>query len=169
MIKILYLCTHNRCRSIIGEAVTNSLEDDRIMAVSAGSQPAEEVHPLTLQYLQKHGISTNELRSKSWDEYKNSQPDVVITLCDSAASESCPVWLEEGKLIRIHWGLSDPSSIAEQGSEDDVAQAFNQTINILEARLKSLLSTLNTINSPIELKQTLNNIGQQILEKEQAT
>ena len=65
--------------------------------------------------------------------------------------------------------MSDPSSIAEQGSEDDVAQAFNQTINILEARLKSLLSTLNTINSPIELKQTLNNIGQQILEKEQAS
>ncbi|MGB0189064.1 MAG: arsenate reductase ArsC [Aequoribacter sp.] len=133
--KILYICTHNRCRSILSEAITNHLSDGRIQAFSAGSQPAGEVHPLSLKYLAEHRISTEGLQSQSWDVFESMQPDIVITVCDSAAAEQCPVWF--GNTIKLHWGLKDPSKV--EGSESAVKAAFEECVLIIRDRVRELL------------------------------
>jgi arsenate reductase len=125
--KILYICTHNRCRSILAEAVTRHLAADQIIAASAGSSPVEQVHPLSLQYLAKRDISTQDLHSQSWHEFENFHPNLIVTLCDQAAADTCPVWFGSG--LSIHWGLEDPSRVI--GSEKEIAQAFNATIDLL--------------------------------------
>ncbi len=132
--KILFICTHNRCRSILSEAITNHLSDGALQAYSAGSQPVGEVHPLTLKYLQAAKISTHGLCSKSWDDFESNQPDIVVTVCDNAAKEACPVWF--GDTIKLHWGLSDPSKI--EGSEEELASAFTNTMQIIENRVRAL-------------------------------
>ena len=133
--KILYICTHNRCRSILSEAITNHLGAGKIVAKSAGSQPAGEVHPLSIRYLQEAGIATTGLTSQSWDEFEDFAPDIVITVCDSAAGEACPAWF--GQAVKVHWGLPDPSKL--QGSEADIAQAFRDTITEISSRTEALL------------------------------
>jgi arsenate reductase (thioredoxin) len=134
--KILYICTHNRCRSILCEAITNHKANGVIEAKSAGSQPVGEVHPLSLKYLAEAGISVTGLASQSWDEFEKFAPDIVITVCDSAAGEACPVWF--GKTLKVHWGLQDPSKLT--GSEAEVAAAFRQTIDIINQRVDTLLA-----------------------------
>lgn len=136
MLKILYICTHNRCRSILSEAITNHMAPGKLMARSAGSQPAGEVHPLSIKYLQQAGIATNGLRSQSWDDFAEFAPDVVITVCDSAAAEACPVWFEDG--IQLHWGLSDPSKLV--GSEAVLAGAFHATMAEISQRVEEILA-----------------------------
>ncbi len=138
--KILYICTHNRCRSILSEAVTNHFANDYIDARSAGSQPSGEVHPLSLKYLAEAGIPVQGLTSQSWDDFASFAPDIVITVCDSAAGETCPVWF--GKSLKIHWGLQDPSTLT--GSDEDIANAFRKTIGIIHNRVNTLkaISTL---------------------------
>lgn len=133
--KILYICTHNRCRSILSEAVTNHLAAGTIDARSAGSQPSGQVHPLSLQYLAEAGITTAGLQSQSWDEFEDFAPDLVVTVCDSAAGETCPVWF--GKALKVHWGLADPSRL--EGSDADKAAAFRHTIQLIEQRVQDLL------------------------------
>ncbi|ORE87112.1 arsenate reductase [Oceanococcus atlanticus] len=132
--KILYICTHNRCRSILSEAITNHFAQPHLTARSAGSQPAGVVHPLSLQYLAEAGIATAGLKSQSWDDFEDFEPDVVITLCDSAAGESCPVWF--GKAIKLHWGLQDPSKLS--GDEAQAAAAFRHTIALIRQRVEGL-------------------------------
>lgn len=132
--KVLYICTHNRCRSILSEAITNHVAGDRMEAKSAGSQPVGEVHPLSIKYLQEAGISVDGLQSQSWDEFEAFSPDLVVTVCDSAAGESCPVWF--GKSVKVHWGLADPSKL--DGSEEEKADAFRQTIDIISKRVTQL-------------------------------
>lgn len=134
--KILYICTHNRCRSILSEAITNHVAKGQIIAKSAGSQPAGQVHPLSIKYLQEAGIATDDLCSQSWDEFESFAPNIVVTVCDSAASEVCPVWF--GDTVRVHWGLSDPSKL--QGSEQQLAEAFRATINEITARVQQLVA-----------------------------
>ncbi|WP_269618680.1 arsenate reductase ArsC [Zhongshania sp. BJYM1] len=134
--KLLFICTHNRCRSILCEAITNHINDPRLHAYSAGSQPAGEVHPLSLKYLAARGIPTNNLHSQSWDDFANVDIDLAITVCDSAAGESCPLWL--GKASKVHWGLTDPSKLS--GSEADIEQAFNDCITAIESRISALLA-----------------------------
>ncbi len=133
--KILYICTHNRCRSILSEAITNHLSNGVLQAFSAGSQPVGEVHPLSIKYLEEKGISIENLKSQSWDEFESEEPDIVVTVCDSAANESCPVWF--GNTLKVHWGLSDPSKL--QGSESEIRDAFYQVMNTIEERVKRLL------------------------------
>jgi arsenate reductase len=133
--KILYVCTHNRCRSILAEAITNHLSQGRIEARSAGSQPAGQVHPLSLKYLREAGVKSDYLRSESWLECESWNPDVVVTVCDSAAAEPCPLWL--GAAPRVHWGLVDPSS--STGDQEQVAEEFRQTMGILIDRVQRLL------------------------------
>ena len=133
--KILYICTHNRCRSILSEAITNAFGEGRLEARSAGSQPSGAVHPLSLKYLDAHGISTEGLHSKSWDDLEGWVPDVVITVCDSAAAEACPIWL--GDSFKMHWGLSDPSKL--EGSDEENARAFQQTIRVIKDRVERML------------------------------
>ncbi|MBY6212408.1 arsenate reductase ArsC [Microbulbifer agarilyticus] len=133
--KVLYICTHNRCRSILSEAVTNSLGQEQIAARSAGSQPSGVVHPLSIKYLKERGIETDSLRSQSWDDFEDWQPDLVVTVCDSAAGESCPVWF--GNSAKVHWGLEDPSKL--EGSEEEIERAFNHTIDIIQQRVEQML------------------------------
>jgi len=133
--KILYICTHNRCRSILSEAITNHLAKGRLQAFSAGSHPVGEVHPLSLKYLAKQGIATEGLKSQSLDDFKSEQPDIVVTVCDSAASEFCPIWF--GDTLKVHWGLPDPSKL--EGSEAAIRDAFISVMQTIEQRIHKLL------------------------------
>ena len=155
---ILFICTHNRCRSILSEAITNHLAKGKITAFSAGSQPLGEVHPLTLHYLQDRGFNTNGLSSKSWDEFENRRLDLVITVCDSAANEQCPVWF--GNCIKIHWGLPDPSKL--NGSEDDIKNAFYSVMDTIENRTRQLLAIDFNHLSKAELHSALITISKAI-------
>lgn len=136
--KILFVCTHNRCRSILAEAMANHLGDGMLFAASAGSAPAGEVHPMTIQALESRGIPVEGLHSKSWDNLDPFIPDVVITVCDNAAREECPLWL--GQALKAHWGLKDPSSL-DAGTEEKM-QAFEDTMNIIAVRINGLVGLL---------------------------
>lgn len=153
--KLLFICTHNRCRSIIAEAITNHLSNGHLIARSAGSQPAGAVHPLTLKHLAAAGIATDHLRSKSWDELETFSPDVVITVCDSAAGEVCPAWF--GKAVKVHWGLPDPSRA--QGSEADIQAAFESLMQRLQCRMQALLDLHPDALSPGQIITTFNTLG----------
>ena len=150
--KILYICTHNRCRSILSEAITNHLSDGSLQAFSAGSQPAGEVHPLSLKYLAEKGISIEGLQSQSWDDFEGDQPDIVVTVCDNAANEACPVWF--GNTVKVHWGLPDPSKL--EGSDAAVRRAFFAVMNTIEQRVQNLLD-LNLDGVPRNERQRLLN------------
>ena len=93
--KILFVCTHNRCRSVLGEVIANTRHGDVFEAYSAGSAPAGEVHPLTLRYLKARDLPVEGLKSQSWDDFEDEGLDLVITVCDSAANEICPLWMGE--------------------------------------------------------------------------
>ena len=135
---ILFLCTGNSCRSIIAEALLRTMAPATITAQSAGSKPAGHVHPRALAALQKAGIVTEGLYSKSWDNLP-SQPDSIITLCADAAGEACPVYL--GKVAaRSHWGMPDPAKI--QGDEAVIEAAFDNTLAVLRKRIYALVSLL---------------------------
>ena len=125
--KILFVCTHNRCRSVLGEVIANARHGDAFEAFSAGSAPAGEVHQLTLQYLQARGLPTEGLVSQSWQDFSDQQLDLVITVCDSAAKEACPLWM--GETPRLHWGMPDPSRV--EGPEHRVQQAFFDVMDAL--------------------------------------
>jgi len=131
--KFLFVCTHNRCRSICAEAVARHVLGEGFEVRSAGSQPAGVVYPGSLQALQRHGINVDGLQSQSWDEFEDFAPDYVVTVCDSAANEACPLWIGEGS--KVHWGLKDPSKMAE-GDEQDAA--FAELIATLTKRLEAV-------------------------------
>lgn len=154
--KILYICTHNRCRSILCEAITNA-SNGNVEACSAGSQPVGEVHPLSLKYLAERGFSTDGLQSQSWDEFEDYDADLVVTVCDSAAGESCPVYF--GKSLKVHWGLEDPSKL--EGSEQEKAEAFNNTIDIIEKRVAALAELAEKNLDKAALKEALSKLGAQ--------
>jgi arsenate reductase len=149
--KILYICTHNRCRSILSEAITNSIAGDAIDAKSAGSQPVGEVHPLSLKYLIQTGHSIENLQSQSWDDFVSFQPDVVVTVCDSAANETCPVYF--GNSLQVHWGLSDPSKVA--GDEPEIEKAFLACIDEIVKRVHKLKHIAQQHFNKAELKAAL--------------
>jgi len=153
--KILYICTHNRCRSILSEAITNTLAGDLIEARSAGSQPAGTVHPLSIKYLKKTGHATAGLKSQSWDNLADFQPDVVITVCDSAAGEPCPVYF--GKSLKVHWGLSDPSKAT--GTDKEIEEAFLTTITEITARVEALKKIAEKQHTATSLKAALSSLG----------
>lgn len=158
--KILYICTHNRCRSILSEAVTQHNGQGLLEARSAGSQPAGTVHPLSLVYLAEAGINTAELRSQSWDEFEDFAPDVVITVCDSAAAETCPVWF--GNSTVLHWGLADPSTLT--GTDDELADAFRQTLSLISDRVDALLTVAR--QEPSQWPAALSLLAAQLVSKE---
>ncbi|MAD15084.1 MAG: low molecular weight phosphatase family protein [Alteromonadaceae bacterium] len=155
--KVLFICTHNRCRSILSEAITNHVGQGKIEAQSAGSQPVGEVHPLSIKYLQEAGISTEGLISQSWNEFEDFAPDVVITVCDSAAGESCPLWF--GQSVKVHWGLADPSKLT--GSEEEIAQAFRTTIDEITQRVNAMLSINVNTQDQQALREAFQALGAQ--------
>ncbi len=132
---VLFLCTGNSCRSILAEATFNHLAPAGWHAMSAGSQPTGQVHPRSLALLAREGIRTDGYYSKSWDSLPVT-PDVVITVCASAAGESCPAYL--GPAVRGHWGVEDPAHAA--GTDDDIDAAFVSAYRILRARIEALLA-----------------------------
>ena len=132
---LLFICTHNRCRSILCEAIARHMSDGHIAAFSAGSQPAGVIHPDTLRHLEARGIGTAGLRSESWDAFDMLSPDAVITVCDSAAGEQCPLWFAD--TVKVHWGLPDPSSV--DGTEEQRSRAFAAVIDTIERRIGQLM------------------------------
>ncbi|MFQ3245533.1 MAG: arsenate reductase [Arenicella sp.] len=157
--KLLFICTHNRCRSILAEAIVRHISDATIIAKSAGSSPQGEVHPLTLKYLNEHKISTHGLCSQSWAQFEDYNPDAILTLCDSAAQESCPVWFEQS--VQVHWGLTDPSK--EVVDEDRQRALFDSTISLLERRIRALLEVGQASLAGDGLRSRLNQIAAQIV------
>ena len=153
--KILFICTHNRCRSILSEAITNQLAEGRIVARSAGSQPAGAVHPLSITYLLENNFSVAGLESQSWNEFSEFNPDLIVTVCDRAASEVCPVWF--GDSTQMHWGLEDPSKI--EGSEQEIAAGFQSTIDEISLRVQALLALDFEILDEISLKRAMQQLG----------
>lgn len=135
MKKVLVLCTGNSCRSIMGEALINHLGYGHFKAYSAGSKPAGFVHPKSLETLERHDIPYHDTTSKSWDEFGDTSFDYVITVCDAAAQESCPVFL--GQHQKLHWSTPDPASAT--GSEEDVNKAFDEAFEMLKARIENEL------------------------------
>lgn len=132
---ILFLCTGNACRSILGEAIFNHLAPPGWHAISAGSQPTGVVHPRSLALLAKEGITTEGYHSKSWHRLPVT-PDIVITVCGSAAGETCPAYL--GPVIRTHWGVEDPAHVT--GTEDEINAAFIKAYQTLRARIEAFLA-----------------------------
>ena len=141
-IRVLFLCTHNSARSILAEACLNHLGQGRWQAFSAGSSPrsGQQPHALALAALQEAGIATVDLHSKSWDAFAgpNAPPmDLIITVCDNAAGEVCPIW--PGHPATAHWGYADPSEGDELGAEQRL-QRFRSTLQAIRSRLEALLA-----------------------------
>ncbi len=132
---VLFLCTGNSCRSILGEATFNHLAPPSWKALSAGSHPTGQVHPRSLALLAREGISTEGYHSKSWDDLPVT-PDIVITVCASAAGETCPAYL--GPALRTHWGVDDPAHAT--GSDAEIDAAFLHAYRILRARIEAFFA-----------------------------
>lgn len=155
---VLILCTGNSARSILAEAYLGSAGRGRFKAFSAGSHPAGKVNPFAIELLQANGLDTTGLHSKNWDEFaKSGAPnvDVVITVCDNAAGEVCPIW--PGRPVKAHWGIADPA--AAQGSDDEKRKAFRQAFSELKNRIDALVALPLEEMSPASLKAALDAIG----------
>jgi arsenate reductase (thioredoxin) len=155
MLNILILCTGNSCRSILGEALINHLAGGRFHAFSAGSHPTGKVNSNALATLARNGIPTEGFSSQSWDEFAGEGIDIAITVCDQAAGEVCPVYLNS--TIRAHWGLPDPAHAT--GTEEQISQAFQATYDALSIRIHKMLALpIEDMNSA-EITKALNEIG----------
>jgi arsenate reductase len=161
---ILFLCTGNSCRSILAEATFNHLAPPGWRAVSAGSKPAGYVHPRSLALLAKEGISSEGYHSKSWDDLTLT-PDIVITVCGSAAGEACPAYLSPsngGNVLRTHWGVDDPAHAT--GTDEEVDAAFLTAYTILRKRIEAFFALpLDQLQKkPEQLKIEMDNIAETI-------
>jgi arsenate reductase len=155
---VLVLCTGNSARSILCEALFNSLGAGRIMAYSAGSQPKGQPHPGALRLLARKGLDTSHYRSKSWNEFTGEGApaiDLAITVCGNAAGEACPVF--GGAPLKAHWGLPDPAEI--RGDDASIDAAFEQTWRWLEMRVAALLALPFETMNRADLTHELQRIG----------
>lgn len=153
--KILFLCTANSCRSILAEAIFNHLAPAGMQAYSAGSKPSGEVHPQSLKALQRAGIQLSGLHSKAQDVHERLRPDLVITLCDNAASEPCPAYF--GSAIKAHWGLPDPAGQGDSPAQVDAV--FDQAVASIEQRVSAFLALPHGQMGSQELGSALEAIG----------
>lgn len=138
--RVLFLCTGNSARSILAEALLNHRGGGRFVACSAGSHPKGRVHPLALDLLREEGMRTDDLRSKGWQEFAMPgapELDFVITVCDDAAGETCPVW--PGRPVTAHWGLPDPAGVA--GTDGERRAAFRATFDALATRVQAFIGS----------------------------
>ena len=156
---VLVLCTGNSARSILGEVLLNELGKGRVRAFSAGSKPTGEVNPGAIRLLEREGIDTSGLRSKSWNEFAapGAPPiEIVITVCGSAAGQACPAF--PGKAVRAHWGLSDPAGVPGGKAAEDAA--FARTWELLRQRVEAFLELPFETMAQADLQRELNAIGQ---------
>jgi arsenate reductase len=153
---LLFLCTGNSCRSILAEATFNHLAPPGWRAMSAGSQPTGFVHPRSLALLAREGISTEGWHSKSWDKLP-AIPDIVITVCASAAGDVCPAYL--GPVMRGHWGVEDPAHAS--GTDEEIDTAFTKAYRILRSRIDAFLALplAGLQNDAARIKIELDRIG----------
>jgi arsenate reductase len=159
MRNVLFLCTANSARSILAEALLNARGAGRFRGFSAGSNPGGRVNPAAIATLEAMGIATAALRSKSWEEF--AQPgaptmDLVITVCDNAAKEACPIW--PGHPMTAHWGVSDPAAI--RGTPDEVRAAFAEAASLLGHRIDRLLAVPLDALDPAQALREVRRIGQ---------
>lgn len=156
---VLFLCTGNSARSILAESLLNSLGQGRFRAFSAGSFPKGQVHPLALDLLTRMNLPSQGFRSKSWDEFAAPEApplDFIVTVCDNAAGELCPVW--PGKPTTAHWGIPDPAAV--EGSNAEKAFAFRKALKELEARIKLFIELPFAAFDQLTLREKLREIGQ---------
>jgi len=156
---VLFICTHNSARSIIAEGLMNLLGAPRFRAFSAGSHPAGAVQPLALQVLAERRVPTDGFRSKDWQEFAapGAPPlDFVITVCDKAAGEVCPVW--PGQPMTAHWGVTDPSAV--QGDDAHRLRAYEDTLITLRRRIELMLALPLASLDSLSLQRELRDIGQ---------
>ncbi|TJY58923.1 arsenate reductase ArsC [Sinimarinibacterium sp. CAU 1509] len=159
---VLFLCTGNSARSILAEALMNHLaiSAGKFRAFSAGSHPKGEVHPLALELLSRSRLSTEGLRSKSWDEFATPDApvmDFVFTVCDQAAGEQCPFW--PGQPMTAHWGVPDPAAV--EGSEEAQRKAFSDALMVLRRRIELFASLPMDKLDRLALQQQVSDIGKQ--------
>jgi len=155
---ILVLCTGNSARSILAEELFNTVGAGRFKAYSAGSHPAGRVNPFAIEQLQTLGYPIESLRSKSWDEFAqpdSPQMDFIVTVCDNAAGEVCPLW--PGQPVTAHWGFPDPAAVT--GSDEEKRAAFAQTLRQIKARVQLFLSLpLETLDR-VAIEERMRAIG----------
>lgn len=160
---VLVLCTGNSARSILAEALFNTLGTGRFHAFSAGSHPAGCVNPFAIELVRELGYPVESLRSKSWDEFAltgSPQMDFIVTVCDNAAGEVCPVW--PGKPVTAHWGFPDPAAV--QGSDEEKRAAFSRTLNQIRNRVQLFLSLpLDTLDR-MSIESRMRAIGREPLQ-----
>ena len=155
---VLFLCTGNSARSILAEALLNREGAGRFRAFSAGSFPKGQVHPMALEVLSSLGFSTDDFRSKSWDEFAEPgapQIDFIFTVCDDAAGETCPIW--PGHPMTAHWGIEDPAKVEGEGQRC----AFEQALHFLRNRISLFLSLPFDSIDKMSLQNRLRDIGAQ--------
>lgn len=153
---VLFLCTGNSARSIMAEALLNRDGAGRFRAFSAGSFPKGQVHPMSLELLKSLGFETEGLRSKSWDEFAAPgapQIDFILTVCDDAAGETCPIW--PGHPMTAHWGIEDPAGVEGDGQ----LQAFQTALTYLKRRIDLFLALPMESIDRLALKNKLREIG----------
>ena len=156
-LNVLVLCTGNSARSILGEALVGHVSGGRARGFSAGSNPAGKVNPVALETLAKHGVDIDEVRSKHWDEF--SAPgapsmDIVITVCDSAGRETCPVW--PGAPVQVHWGIPDPAHVEPIEAR---REAFERAFQTLKRRLEAFFAKPVERMTPADRKALLQKIA----------
>ena len=157
-LNILFLCTGNSARSIIAEGILRKIGGDTFFSYSAGSQPAAQPNPYALVVLRDHDIDISFARSKRWDEFANSDApkmDLIITVCDNAAGETCPVW--PGHPSMAHWGVPDPAII--QGSHEDILPTFQRTFLEIEVRINMLLEAKPTAKTIGDLARSISPVA----------
>jgi arsenate reductase len=152
---VLFICTANSCRSILSEALFNHLAPPGVRAVSAGSFPSGQLNPMALETLRAVGIATDGLASKGLDAFAAAPPDIVISVCDKAAGEPCPVYF--GAAIKAHWGLADPSEVI--GDPATRRAAFEATLDKIRQRCTALLQLPLGELSAEALKHELDRLG----------
>lgn len=155
---VLFLCTGNSARSIMAEGLVSQLGGGRFQGFSAGSQPTGRVNPFAIEQLQAMGYPTPGLRSKSWDEFgaAGAAPmDVIITVCDNAAGETCPLW--PGHPATAHWGFEDPAAAA--GSDDEKRAAFARIRQQIQRRVEAMVALPLETMSASEIETALRQIG----------
>ena len=153
--KMLFMCTANSCRSVLSEGLFNHVAPDGFTAISSGSLPSGKLNPRAVSTLQGLGVDTSALYSKGSEAFADSPPDIVITVCDKASGEACPVYF--GPAIKSHWGLPDPSEV--DGSDEAIQVAFDATVEHIKRRFAALFALdLKTLQGD-DLRQALDRIG----------